>query len=102
MAVGRKDCRSLVASFVAGLIVLSTGALQAADSLSGLARISVEPGSCVLSGPRSEQRLIVTGHFQNGDIRDVTPQATMSVPEGSAVRVEKYIVRPVADGTTTV
>jgi len=102
MSVGRKDCCSLLASLCAGFVVAAAGICQGADSLAGLARITAEPETCVLSGPRSEQRLLVTGHFENGEVRDLTGAATFTVTDGNAVRIDRNVVLPAADGTATV
>ncbi|HVJ67397.1 MAG TPA: DUF1549 domain-containing protein, partial [Caulifigura sp.] len=91
-------CRA--AAFVVAMVIATSG--WAADSLGGLVRLSVEPQSVTLTGPRSEQRIVVTGHFENSEIRDLTGVAKFSAGESPIVRIERNIVRPALDGAATV
>src|SRR5688500_8454572 len=59
------------------------------------ASIEIQPGTVALNGPRSEQRLLVTGHFADGTARDVTADArwTLAKPGIAALDAEAVALR---------
>ncbi|MFN3649225.1 MAG: DUF1549 and DUF1553 domain-containing protein [Armatimonadota bacterium] len=71
-----------------------------------LLKVSVAPTELTLDGPRSEQGLVVTGHYADGSVADVTRAAKFQVgnPRAVAVRLHesRRLVRPVADGSSRI
>jgi hypothetical protein len=76
--------------------------LAAADNLSSLVKITVTPENCTLIGPRAEQRLVVTGHYSGDEVRDVTAEAAFESAAANLVAADRNVLRPVADGATSV
>ncbi len=100
MPLIRKDCR--IPGLLWAFLIICLPAEAADPSFSGLQRITVEPAECTLQGPRSEQRLVVNGHFAGGELRDLTSFASFVPADKDRVRIEKNIVRPRADGATAI
>ena len=72
---------------------------EAAD-FSGLERLDVAPAELKLTGSRSAAQLVVTGHFANGELRDLTQHATYRVTNaGSIAKAERGFVTPLSDGS---
>ncbi|HEY3788771.1 MAG TPA: DUF1549 domain-containing protein, partial [Urbifossiella sp.] len=61
-------------------------------------RIEVHPTKVNLASKRAECQLVVTGHFANGDVRDLSRDATFT-PSLEVVEVRNGIVHPKKDGT---
>ncbi len=66
-------------------------------------RIEVSPAEFTICGPRDQLQLVVTGHYANGEIADLTRAATLMIASpGIAEAAERGIIKPLADGETTV
>jgi hypothetical protein len=61
----------------------------------------VYPAAVHLTNPRQQQQLIVLGVLTDGRKLDLTRTATLSSGNAKVARVERGMVRPVGDGTTT-
>jgi hypothetical protein len=85
------------------LVLQLTAAAVAAEAPGRLVSISVEPQSVTLQGAQARQALLVTGHFSDGSLRDVTAQArlTSANPQVAVVDAAESVVRPADDGATT-
>ncbi len=67
-----------------------------------LTRIAVFPKRVALSGPRRQMHLIVTGFLADGRIQDLTRIATLTSRNLQIARVNRQMVRTVANGLTTI
>lgn len=98
---------------------LSSGALAAPAAKAGkpaakpaaapagavLKNISVAPASVTLVGARAQQGLVVTGHYSDGSLRDLTDKARFVSSNPKAVKpanVGRPVLLPVGDGGATV
>lgn len=61
-------------------------------------RISIEPQKFVLNGSRSQQQLIVTGFYPNGEVRDLTGSVQILSSLPGVAPVENGVVKPLANG----
>ncbi len=88
--------RFLLASLLlCGLASVSPVAAQSA--------LSIQPAEVKLSGPRDEQRLIVTARDVKGQLRDATREGKFASANVTVASVDAHgIVRPIADGRTTI
>ncbi|HVL13424.1 MAG TPA: DUF1549 domain-containing protein, partial [Gemmata sp.] len=95
-------CRTLL---VLALVALPAGPSHAADSPApppgAPKELVVFPAKVNLSGPRDEQRLVVLGVWADGRKFDLTRTASVSTASAKVAVVEKGIVRPAGDGSTT-
>jgi len=66
------------------------------------ASLVFETAEFTLTGPRSEQQLVVTGTYSGGEIRDTTHISSLTSSDAGVVRIENGIARPVGDGTATI
>src|SRR5689334_19886277 len=64
-------------------------------------QLVVYPSEVKLTGPRADQRVIVLGVGVDGRKFDLSRTATIASANTKVAVVEKGIVRPVADGATT-
>lgn len=86
-----------------GLCLFAANAGHADEELvSGLVNISVQPVEATLTGPRSEQRFIVTGVDEHGELRDVTRNASFHSTAATVVQLEGHVARPASDGQAQV
>lgn len=68
-----------------------------------LRSLSVLPQRVVLRGADQGQQLVVTGHYANGGVRDLTTEATFQVANASVARVQAgKMVHALGNGTTAV
>lgn len=63
-------------------------------------RLTVEPTTIELIGPRQRSQLLVTGHYADGSRRDLTHVAGLTVADGDVVDVIQGRVVPRGDGST--
>jgi hypothetical protein len=63
--------------------------------------LDVFPGDVTLKTQRAEQSLVVRITEQSGVQRDVTSQAAFTFADAAKAKIEKGIVKPLADGATT-
>ncbi len=66
------------------------------------ARVTLEPGSFLLSGPRSRLQLLFTGFTSEQQRFDLTHAATYRSSNEQVARLEGSRVVPVGDGTATI
>lgn len=66
------------------------------------ARIEIHPQQFRLHGPRSGLQLIVTGVYDDGQVRDLTDAAQYDSSDPSVATVEGGRVRPASDGQVTI
>ena len=62
-------------------------------------RLEVHPTSIQLTSPRQFRQLVVTAHYADGQLQDVTRVAEFVFSNPQVAEVEKGIVRPRGDGT---
>jgi hypothetical protein len=65
-----------------------------------LSSISVEPGAVTLHGPRARQPLLVTGHYSDGTLRDLSISARISVVAPRVAAAVDGAVVPRGNGQT--
>ena len=87
--------RALVALIAAALLGAAPAKPQKPDSL------TVHPATIELTGPRAEQPVGVLATYEGDRQTDVARQATFTIESPKVAVVEKGVVRPIADGTTT-
>src|SRR5262245_3790740 len=64
--------------------------------------LRVQPTTILLNGPRAQQQLVVTGHYADGTVRDLTAFADISL-EGDAVALnDEQVVLPKKNGAAAV
>ena len=64
-------------------------------------RIEVQPSKGVLAAKRSRMQLVVTGHYTNGETRDLTRVATFAALPSTILEVKNGVATPKADGDAT-
>ncbi|MEO2022065.1 MAG: Ig-like domain-containing protein, partial [Pirellulaceae bacterium] len=62
-------------------------------------RLEVHPTSIQLTSPRQFRQLVVTAHYADGQLQDITRVAEFVSSNPQVAEVEKGIVRPRGDGT---
>jgi hypothetical protein len=100
--------RALLGGLVLALLVVPavaavpTDAVKRAALVGQPASVSVQPSSITLAGPRAMQQVIVTGHYADGTVRDLTPFAAV-VPEAADIALvgSDGLLRPRKNGTTS-
>jgi hypothetical protein len=65
-------------------------------------RIEVFPAAVKLKGRRSKAQLVVTGHYADGTVRDLTHVAQMAATDSAIVSVEGSLARPQQDGKSQI
>jgi len=98
---------SLLAAAVLGCVSPAVYATPPSDPAEGAkvienpTAIVVEPATIVLSGSRSHLQLVITGKYADGNVRDLTPFATVEPEDKSLLRVEagQYLTA-IKNGTT--
>jgi hypothetical protein len=69
----------------------------------GLRSLTLLPEKVTLRGADQVQQLVVTGHFANGGVRDLTHEAVLRVADTSVVRIERGgLLVALKNGTTDV
>ncbi|MEO0415824.1 MAG: hypothetical protein AAF226_12835, partial [Verrucomicrobiota bacterium] len=71
--------------------------------IEGGAPISIEvvPKQFTFTGPRSHLQLVVTGHYANNEIADLTRVAKITLADASiAESAARGVIKPIADGQT--
>ncbi len=86
-------------SLVSGVLV--SVAVQAAEPQVDPKGLRIEPGEVRLIGPRSEQRLVVTGEWGEADLRDETPHVTWETSDANVVTIDRNVLRPAGNGEAT-
>jgi len=61
-------------------------------------RLEVFPPQVALTGSRQQAQLVVTGHYADGTVQDLTRVATFTVTDGTIASAAGSVVRPVKDG----
>jgi hypothetical protein len=65
-------------------------------------RIDVFPPQVQIAGRRGRATLVVTGHYADGTVQDLTRAARFVVADPAVARTEGYVVYPAEDGQTEV
>lgn len=79
-----------------------TDAAAKAKVIGQPASLQVQPATILLSGPRAQQQLVVTGKYADGTIRDLTAFVEFAL-EGDAIAVsDEQVVLPRKNGTANV
>ncbi len=65
-------------------------------------RLEVFPSSVKLAGSRSRMQLVVTGHYGDGSMQDLTRAAQFATSNAGIVAVENTIALPKQDGTAEI
>ncbi|AMV16833.1 DUF1549 and DUF1553 domain-containing protein [Planctomyces sp. SH-PL14] len=86
--------------FLAGVLFLVSTVATAQQSAP--TALELAPAKFTLTGPRSQQQLVVTGAYGAAEPRDETAAAVLESSNPAVVRIEKGKAFPVADGTATV
>ncbi|HUQ93999.1 MAG TPA: DUF1553 domain-containing protein [Bryobacteraceae bacterium] len=71
------------AVFLACIPVLEAGARNAAD----LQKITIEPSAGFISGPGGSHRFVVSGHYQDGFLADLTRDAVLTTSDPGVAKV---------------
>src|SRR5438128_1022578 len=65
-------------------------------------KLTLEPANVVLTGKGARQQLLVTGHYADGSVRDLTAAAAFRTDAPKRVRLIGSIVHGVGDGKAKV
>lgn len=65
-------------------------------------RIEVHPASVRLAGSRERVRFVVTGIYDNGEVRDLTHAAEYDADDPGVATLDGRVARPAGDGVTKV
>src|SRR6516165_5818789 len=65
-------------------------------------RLTLEPGKVVLSASNTREQLLVTGHFADGSVRDLTHAASFRTDRPDRIRLEGSLIRAAGDGAARV
>ena len=93
---------------LAGLsLVALPGSLANADDLAPVeigkpTRIEVYPASVQLTSPRQFRQLVVTAHYADGQVQDITRAAEFVSSNPQAAEVQEAMVRPQGDGKSEI
>src|SRR5262245_17858781 len=92
-----------VALIISGLIASAVGPTIAGESLEPIVigqpqRIEVFPPAIKLQGKRRHMQMVVTGHYADGTLQDLTRAAQFTLSNPTSGRVEGSVVYPQADG----
>ncbi len=63
-------------------------------------RLEVFPPAVKLQGPRGRAQLVVTGHYADGSVQDLTRASQFATTDAGVASVEYGVVRPASDGAT--
>src|SRR5687768_2538875 len=83
------------------LLLLVAPAFARADP-PRLTRIALDPPAITLSGAGARQQLLVTGHYDDGSVRDLTHQARYQSSRAEAAYVDGPVVHAAGDGAAVV
>jgi hypothetical protein len=104
--MSRSPSIALVCSIFSAFVVPSFAAVNETKPAAPLASVAIENGTAQgakLNGPDARRQLIVTGKRANGDLVDVTGDVKFeATPAGIVTIDETGLVKPLADGKTTV
>ncbi|MFN8009115.1 MAG: DUF1549 domain-containing protein, partial [Terriglobia bacterium] len=67
-----------------------------------LISIKIFPTDVTLKGPRSSQRLLIQGTYEDGYSEDLTSQAKLEVLDPTLARIDSLTVYPLSSGSTTI
>jgi Protein of unknown function (DUF1549)/Protein of unknown function (DUF1553) len=106
-------CLKGLPSYVAGLltaIAIAAGSSSAkADSpvlepinVGQPTRLEVFPATIKLAGPRSRMQLVVTGHYTDGSVQDLTRAAQFATTSAAVVAIEGTVALPKQDGAAEI
>jgi hypothetical protein len=65
-------------------------------------RIEVFPTAVKLNGPRGRMQLVVTGHYADGTLQDLTRAAQFATSNAAIVTVEGSVAKPHQDGAAEI
>src|SRR5688500_889974 len=65
-------------------------------------KIEVFPTSVKLAGPRRHMQIVVTGHYADGSLQDLTRAAQFAASDAAIIAVENAIAKPLKDGAAEV
>jgi hypothetical protein len=87
-----------------GIILVSKSAssISTANDAVGLLSVALYPPVAALSTNADLQRLVAVASYQDGTTRDITRKVTFSAQDASLVSVAGNLLRPRADGETSV
>jgi hypothetical protein len=101
--------RTLRDGLVLGLLLLVAAASRAAEVdarkalFDELTHVSVLPKEVVLSDARAMQQLVVTGHYADGQVRDLTTAAEFGVADGRVAFAEPSgLIHAGKEGSSTI
>jgi hypothetical protein len=89
-------------SLPAGILVAAGAAGLEPIVIGQPTRIEVFPTEAKLVGPRSHLHLVVTGHYADGSVQDLTRAAEFTTSDPAIVEVEGGIARPRQDGSAQI
>jgi hypothetical protein len=87
--------------FLGEILFAASTAAQTTGS-AALVRLSVEPAEAPLVGSGARQQLLVTGHYADGSVRDLTRATSFTTDRPDRVRLEGALVHARADGPAVV
>ncbi|MBT4846160.1 MAG: hypothetical protein HON92_12090, partial [Planctomycetaceae bacterium] len=67
-----------------------------------LLQVEVFPPAIVLDGVREESQLVITGHYSDGSIRDLTREAELTSTNEQVAALQGSVVVPVGNGSADI
>ena len=99
--VCRKIKLLLLAVLAVSGVVVAAEPSSKSDAIGRPVSIDVVPGTFRLDGPRATQQLLVTGHYADGSLRDLTGLADFQASNPGFLEVDTDgLVRGSSDGST--
>src|SRR5262245_5772330 len=97
----RRSCR-VPALVVLLICAAATRAGERTESRPELVRLTLEPAEVVLTGAGARQQLLVTGHYADGSVRDLTAAASFASDRPDRVRLEGSVARASGNGEASI
>ena len=101
-AKGAGTFRSWMLTVVLAVFVLAPTLRAERAATVGLVRLTIDPGTFRVHGPRDHLHFIVTGHYDDGSIRDLTRVAEFTSSATDVIAVDEAVAQPARNGTATI
>jgi hypothetical protein len=92
----------LCVRFLLALLAFTSVVINASAEDVALSRLDVFPAKVTLAGPRSRSQLVVTGHYSDGTVRDLTRDCQIASTADEIVTVENSVALPRRDGSAQI
>lgn len=91
-----------LASLIATGQAASAEDADAVESLGAPGQLQIEPSNSQLSGPRSQQQLVISGVFTSELVLDLTDRVELTSSDPNVAQVESGVIKPIGNGQATI